>query len=416
VLTTEAGTAIARSEDLARRAAALADRLIPLKRFVAQSVTNEQQAAQIVGDIESTRDAARKAVELLEDMSPEAAEKLSLSESAFHRYWKPTLDPVAAVGEGLRSQTNALSGAERENGRDWQQEALDFTRLARMKLPEWAKQACAQDAPSSTNEPPFTAALAEEAGRLAEGVEKLQAELVQSPQSTNSAAVMPALRRLAGRCAMLASDPLAEVNAGILCQTNAYTDVESVDGCDWQRDALDHTRVLRAKFPAWAQRKEQEIQQKIQNGNTNAVPFTKEKQAEVASLAAQAEKIQSAMCKTPLPPEQLKALELLQRIRELLPKDDGQGGGNQNQQQQQQQNKDDDKNKDDKDQQQDQDKKDQQQEEEKKQDEQKPKEDPKDMKDVEELLRKAKERSDEHENEKKARMRKTPLSPNDRDW
>lgn len=38
------------------------------------------------------------------------------------------------------------------------------------------------------------------------------------------------------------------------------------------------------------------------------------------------------------------------------------------------------------------------------------------MKEVEELLRKAKERSDEHENEKKARMRKAPLSPNDRDW
>ena len=105
VLTNEAGTAVARSEDLARRAEKLADKLIPLKRFVAQSVTNEQQAAQIVGDIESTRDTTRKAVELLEDMSPDAADKLSLSESAFYRYWKPTLD-----GSRRRSTSRALRG------------------------------------------------------------------------------------------------------------------------------------------------------------------------------------------------------------------------------------------------------------------------------------------------------------------
>ena len=104
-----------------------------------------------------------------------------------------------------------------------------------MKLPEWAQQVCAQDASSSTNEPPFTAALAEEVGKAAEEVEKMQSELVQDPQSTNSAAVLPALRRLAGRCAMIASNPINEVNAGILCQTNAYIDAASVDGCDWQR-------------------------------------------------------------------------------------------------------------------------------------------------------------------------------------
>lgn len=419
VLTNEAGTAVARSEDLARRAEKLADKLIPLKRFVAQSVTNEQQAAQIVGDIESTRDTTRKAVELLEDMSPDAADKLSLSESAFHRYWKPTLEPPTAIDEGLRAQTNALARAERENGRDWQAEALDFTRLVRAKLPAWAQQVCAQDASTSTNEPPFTVVLAGEVSTLAEALEKGQAELARAAQPTNAADVLSIHRRLRERCAMLASDPRAEVTAGILCQTNAYIDAESVNGCDWQRDALDHTRVFRAKFPAWAQRKEQEIQQKIQNGNTNAVPFTKEKQAEIAALAAQAEAKQAAMCKTPLPPEQLEALNMLHRIRELLPPDDGQSGSSQNQQQQQQQNKDDKKgqNKDDKDQQQDQkDQQDQQQEEEKKPDEQKQKEEPKDMKEVEELLRKAKERSDEHENEKKARMRKAPLSPNDRDW
>ena len=35
---------------------------------------------------------------------------------------------------------------------------------------------------------------------------------------------------------------------------------------------------------------------------------------------------------------------------------------------------------------------------------------------VESILRKAQERNDEHEAEKKARMRKAPLPPNERDW
>ena len=35
---------------------------------------------------------------------------------------------------------------------------------------------------------------------------------------------------------------------------------------------------------------------------------------------------------------------------------------------------------------------------------------------IEAVLKKAQERSDEHEAEKKARMRKAPLPPNERDW
>ena len=40
----------------------------------------------------------------------------------------------------------------------------------------------------------------------------------------------------------------------------------------------------------------------------------------------------------------------------------------------------------------------------------------KDDKEVEALLKKAQERNDEHEADKKARMRKAPLPPNERDW
>ena len=39
-----------------------------------------------------------------------------------------------------------------------------------------------------------------------------------------------------------------------------------------------------------------------------------------------------------------------------------------------------------------------------------------DEKEIDALLRKAQERNDEHEAEKKARMRKAPLPPNERDW
>ena len=164
--------------------------------------------------------------------------------------------------------------------------------------------------------------------------------------------------------------------------------------------------------------KEQEIQQKIQQGDTNAVPFTKEAQAEVAKLAAEVEAIQDRMVQTVLPPEQLKALEKLARIRELLPKDNGGGQGQNNPQQNPQQKPDENK---DKNQDPDQQKNDQEppkddQQQEPPKEEKAPAEEPKDLKDVEDLLRKAQERSDEHENEKKARMNRAPLAPNERDW
>ncbi|MBQ6915669.1 MAG: hypothetical protein IJQ65_08100, partial [Kiritimatiellae bacterium] len=37
-------------------------------------------------------------------------------------------------------------------------------------------------------------------------------------------------------------------------------------------------------------------------------------------------------------------------------------------------------------------------------------------KEIDAVLRKAQERSDEHEADKKARMRRAPLPPNERDW
>jgi len=414
VLTNEASQAVSESESLAARAEKLADALIPLKQQVLQSITNEQQAATIVGDVEATRDLTLKAAEQLGDMAPDAAESLSQAETAFHRYWKGVIDPPTALEEGRKAQTNVVTKAERENGRDWQQEAAELSMVFNAGFQNWVQQACAQDASASSNQPPFTVEVAKQIGEAMQAIAKTQAELVKEPKTEGQAQMLAGLSRVAERMGLVAGQP-PQLNAvDILAQTNAYLDVKRTDGFSWQQDALDSTRAFRAKFPAWAQQKAQEIQKKIQEGNTNAVPFTAEQQAEVAKLAGEVEAAQAKMIKTPLPPEQLEILAKLERIRELLPKDNGGGGQSQQQQQQQKQDQK-------KDQQQDQQKNDQdqqqdQQQQEEKKEEKQQAEEPKDQKEVEELLRKAQERSDEHENEKKARMRKAPLSPNDRDW
>lgn len=422
MMTNEATRAVAQSVTLARRAGELADALIPLKQQILQTVTNEQQAATLVGDVEATRDRTLQAVEQLEDLSPDAAESVAAVESAFHRYWKGVLDPPTALTEGLRAQTNAVARAARENGRDWQQEAAEFSQIFNAGLQDWVQQVCAQDVPAASNRPPFTVEVAQDVAAAMQEIAKKQAEQVKDPKPEEQVQLLTGLGRVQERCGLVAGQPPQLNAAGILAQTNAYLDVVRTDGFDWQRDALDATRAFRAKFPAWAQRKAQEIQQRIQQGNTNAVPFTQETQAEIAQLAAAVEAEQAQMVKTVLPPKQLEILAKLARIRELLPKDDG-GGSNspqQNPQQdpQQQQQKDQGQNPESQqDQQPPQDDPKDEQKDEPESQEQKPQEsEPQDQKEVEDLLRKAQERSEEHENEKKARMNKSRLSPNERDW
>ena len=429
VLTNEAGVAIARSEDLAKRAEKLADVLIPLKRQVLESVTNEQQAAEIVGDVEATRDAVKRAAEQLADMLPDAAESLSASENAFHRYWKGMLDSPSALEEALRAQTNAVTRAERENGRDWQQEALDFTQIFGARFQEWVQQRCAQDVSTSSNEPPYTVRVAQEIANAAQEIAKKQQALLKEPKDEDASLALAGLTRVRDRCGLIAGDPRQLAAADLLMQTNAYIDLPRTDGFDWQKDALDHTRAFRARFPSWAQQYEQQAQ-----ANTNMPPFTKEQQAEVAALAEDVEKKQAGCLKELVPPDQLEAIQKIQRILELLPPDQNNQQNQQNQQQQQQQqNQNKDQNKDqNQDQNQDQDKDkdkdekkdqqkdqqpEQQEEQEQKAEEQKPQDEKSpDQKEVEALIRKALERSEEHENDKRERMRKAPLSPNERDW
>ena len=221
--------------------------------------------------------------------------------------------------------------------------------------------------------------------------------------------------------------PPSAMDEDLVAQSNAWLDVEAFNGRGWQQDALDYTRSFRAKFPAWARAYEQQAQ-----SDTNRPPFTAEDQAKVAALATELEKLQLGSVEKPLPPDQEKALALIEQIRALLPKDPNGGGGGQNQQQNQNQNPNQQPNQQPNPQQDQQPNPDQQNQppEEQKQDQDPQKdqepdpsesdaEEPEKSKEEQELeatLKKAQERNDEHEAEKKARMRKAPLPPNERDW
>jgi hypothetical protein len=237
--------------------------------------------------------------------------------------------------------------------------------------------------------------------------------------------------------------PPAACDESMLSQTNELLKIENEYGRDWQEEALEFTQMFRAKFPAWAQAYEQQAQ-----ADTNKPPFTKEAQAEICTLAEEVEKLQTELESDKKsisrkdgrkgggkPAEhaakQFDALKKLARIKELLPKDGGNGGGqnqqqNQNNQQNQDQKQDQKQNQDqnqNNQQQQDQDQnnqqeQDQQSEKKEQKEKQSSSEEEDDKKDeqVEDILRRAKERSDQHEADKKARMNKAPLPSNERDW
>ena len=303
--TNRAEKAVALADALSKRAERLSDSWIPVRELIAQSVTNEEQAATISAQIDAARKKTKEAAKKLGDLDPEAYPLLSDAEHDFTRFVKLTVMPPAAMDEDLAAQSNA------------------------------------------------------------------------------------------------------------------WLDVDAFNGRSWQQDALDYTRAFRAKFPAWARAYEQQAQ-----SDTNKPPFTAEDQAKVSALATELEKIQLGCVDKSLPPEQEKALEIINEIRELLPKDPN--GGGQNQQQQQKNDQQQNQNQQNQNQQQDQPQQQPQgeddgQEQDEKEDQKdgqegaEGEENPEDQ-EIEAVLKKAQERSDEHEAEKKARMRRAPLPPNERDW
>ena len=182
-LMTEAGTyrtnnaekAVAIADRLAVKAEKLTDVWLPVREAIAQSVTNQEQAASIMAQIESAQAKMVKATSELSDLDGNAYATLSDAENDFTRFMKMVAPPPAAIDEDIIAQSNAYLDVEVFNNRPWQQEALDFTRAFRAKFPAWAR-AYEQQAQSDTNKPPFTAEDQAKISALATEIEKLQLE------------------------------------------------------------------------------------------------------------------------------------------------------------------------------------------------------------------------------------------------
>ena len=317
--TNEARHTVSICDSLAKRAERLCDTWIAVKAGVAQSVTNEQQAMTINAQVEEARTATESAAVALSDIDPAAQDHLKKAETAFTRFWKLAIMPPDACAESMLSQTNELLKVENGYGRDWQQEALEFTKAFRAKFPMWA-QAYEQQAQADTNKPPFTKEAQAEISALSTEVEKMQLELVEAKAEKSKTE-----RRGGGKAAESAA-------------------------------------------------------------------------------------------------KQFDVLKKLARIQELLPKDKN-GGGGQNGQpnQNQDKNKDKDQNKDgNKDQNQQQNQQEESSDNKKEKEEEKQtaaeEQEKKNDEQVEDVLRRVQERSDQHEADKKARMKKSPLPANERDW
>lgn len=254
----------------------------------------------------------------------------------------------------------------------------------------------------------------------------------------------------------LAILPPAACDEAILAQTNSLIAADTVNGRDWQGESIDFMHVFRARFAQWAQMYVQQAQ-----SDTNMPPFTEEAQAEISKLAAEVEPLQTELQKEDAElaaskpnvrgggkaadhaAKELNVLQKLGRIRELLPKNPNGGGGGQSQQNNQQ--NDSQKDKDKKQDNQDQGGQDQKQNQDESQNQDGPQNNEQDRNEdgqsgendenkkdggesadeakpeaedrqVEDMLRKAQERNDQHEADKKARMNRMPLPSNERDW
>ena len=138
--TNNAVTAVAKADALSARASRLADTWIPLKELVAQSITNQEEAAAIMMHIDSARERTETAARLLADMEDGAYSEISAVEQDFSRFHKMVAMPPDAIAQDLIAQSNAWMDVEAVNGNNWQQDALDYTRAFRQKFPMWAQQ------------------------------------------------------------------------------------------------------------------------------------------------------------------------------------------------------------------------------------------------------------------------------------
>ena len=131
--------AVALADALSKRASAIADTWIPVREVIAQSVTNEEQAATILQQIEQAQAKAKKAVKEFGDLDGNAFASMSDVEHDFTRFLKLTVMPPAAIGEDLVAQSNAWQDVAGVSGAEWQEDARGYARAFRAEFPAWAQ-------------------------------------------------------------------------------------------------------------------------------------------------------------------------------------------------------------------------------------------------------------------------------------
>ena len=324
-------------------------------------------------------------------------------------------DPGSILRGALRETRETLdeSASYRTNAAERAVERADALQKRMENLGEIWVAVNAAVAAAVTNEEE-AATIAVQIDRARENTDRAAKELGDMEDGAYS--TLSEVERDVNKFFKMTALPMDAISEDLVAQSNAWLDVENVNGHVWQKGALDFTRAFRAKFPAWARAYEQQAA-----ADTNKPPFTAEAQAEISTLSTELEKLQIECSQKQLPPEQEKSLGIISRIIELMPKDGGKGGGQGAQNQQQNKNdsgkNDDKKDSGDKDLAQPPPGEEEKEKDEPKEDETESKEEEKEVdKDVESVLRKAKERTEEYEAEKKARMRKARLPPNERDW
>lgn len=171
---------VAQADALSARAEKLSDVWIALRETIAQGVTNEEQAAHILAQVDGAQTSTETAAVQLADLDAGAYASLSETEHRLTAFFKMTALPPLAIDEDVRAQSNAWLDVETVNGRAWQGDALDFTRAFRARFPAWA-QAYAQQAQADTNRPPFTAETQAEIAALATRLEQMQISCLSSP-------------------------------------------------------------------------------------------------------------------------------------------------------------------------------------------------------------------------------------------
>lgn len=195
IATNDAKTAIAKSDALSKKIERAADDWIIAREVLSRSFTNEQQAVAMAEQLDQARRRTIAAAEKVGDIDTAAFGDVGIVEDDFHKIHKVVAPAPDVANESLLSQTNAYNKVEALNGRDWQNESLEWTGLFLKKFPRWAQE-YEQQAATNTNMPPLTAETKDKIAYLALRVEKLQKELVAAENKTKQIEAMKLLQQM----------------------------------------------------------------------------------------------------------------------------------------------------------------------------------------------------------------------------